>query len=838
MASLAASGVDQARAQTLVQSAGMDSAAAAGRPDPSTIAATADSEIVVTAGRRGEARVAAETEFGEGEIASQGADSIQDLLKRLAPFIDDGGEEPVLLINGKPAGFDRSILTYPAEALDRLAVLKPEAAAQYGEPAGKRVINLVLKKNFSTLNADAGASFATAGGQYGGILSATRTAISGDMRWNAQARIGADSAFRKTARNIPPRDGTFDSVGFIAAPDGGEIDPALSRSAGHLVTAAALPSGALTGTPGIDDFVATAGALHPVDPNRFETLQSSRRHASVKIGVTRPLGGFSASLNLNAGRSDSGGERGLPMASVVVPAGHPWSPFADDIVLTRPFAGERALRSDNGSTSLGASLMLNGRIGGWQTSLAISYLRNHADNFLESGIDVARVQRLIDDRDPAFNPYGEWDEGLMIATRTRTKSENISARLNVRKTIVDLPAGPLTWNLTAHTGRNRTESRQSDAAGNRIASNSMTRSQSNGLMSLSIPVSRAGEAEAGWLGDLTIDLSASAQLMTDSRPQKGYGGSISWSPSPVILFRGTIDFSEAAPSFDQLDAPIVTTIIRVFDYARQAIADPVWITGGNPDLKSGRRQSVTLTALVRPLGNEVLTLNLGYRQSVAKGGLAAFPELTPAIEAAFPARVTRDAEGRLVAVDARAINLARDTNVDLSAGIALRLMLGGGEGQSETAANPWQLNLSLDHGLRLKNELLTRPGVPVIDLLRAGGQSLHSLSFQASIGRRGIGSTLSGSWSSSGRLRGGDEVFVFKPPLKLDLSAFIEPDRIFAVPAKKGLMSGLKLSVDINDLLGGYRRVTREDGTVPAGYSRNEIEPLGRVVRLTVRKKF
>ncbi len=116
-------------------------------------------EIIVTAERRGEARVAAETEFGEDEIASRGADSIQDLLVRLAPFIDGSGEEPVILINGKPAGFDRSILSYPAEALDRLAVLKPEAAAQYGEPAGKRVVNLVLKRNFSALNADMSVNF-------------------------------------------------------------------------------------------------------------------------------------------------------------------------------------------------------------------------------------------------------------------------------------------------------------------------------------------------------------------------------------------------------------------------------------------------------------------------------------------------------------------------------------------------------------------------------------------------------------------------------------------------------------------------------------------------------
>src|SRR3546814_9497322 len=159
------------------------------------------------------------------------------------------GEEPVILINGKPAGFDRSILTYPAEALQRLAVLKPEAAAQYGEPAGKRVVNLVLKKHFSMWNADAGVDFATAGGQYGGKLSANRTAIDGDTRWSARVQVGADSAFRKTARDIPPRDGIFAGVGFVSALDGGEIDPALSLAAGEIVTAAAITPGALSGVP-------------------------------------------------------------------------------------------------------------------------------------------------------------------------------------------------------------------------------------------------------------------------------------------------------------------------------------------------------------------------------------------------------------------------------------------------------------------------------------------------------------------------------------------------------------------------------------------------------------
>lgn len=794
-------------------------------------------EIVVTAERRGEAKVAAESEFSENEIAAQGVDSIEDLLIRLSPFISDDGEEPVILINGKPAGFDRSILSYPPEALDRLAVLKPEAAAQYGEPAGKRVVNLVLKKNFAMLNADAGFDFATGGGQYGGTLSVRRTAISGDTRWNVQARVGADSAFRKAARNIPPREGIFDSVGFISAPGGGEIDPALSLAAGQVVTVAAIPPNALTDVPGLDAFAATAGVLHPVDPNGYETLQSSRRNAGLNIGVTRPIGNFSASLNLNANRSSSDGERGLPMASVLLPAGHPSSPFTGDVVLTRPFAGERALRIDNGSTALSATLTLNGSIGGWQTSLAASYSRNQADNFVENGIDIARVQQLIDTANPDFNPYGVWNESLMIATRSRTKGENLSARFNVRTTIVDLPAGPLAWNLTANTGRNSTQSRQFDASGSLIGANSLTRTQSSGQMSVSVPISGNGRAGAGWLGDLTVDLSANAQTMANSRPQKGFGGNVSWSPWPLVQLRGTIDFTENAPSFDQLDAPIVTTVNRVFDYQRQEIAEPIWTTGGNPDLERGRRQSLTLSAAVRPLGNQVLTINLGYRQSVAKGGVTGFPELTPAIEAAFPERVTRDPGGRLVAVDARAINLARETDSALSTGIALRLP-GTRPTGSTTAADPLQFSLSLNHNMRLKNELLTRPGLPAIDQLRAGGQSRHNLSFQASVGKRGFGANLGGNWSSPGRLRGEHEVFISNPPVTLNVSAFIEFDHLFEIPGRKGILNDLRMSVDIDDLLDGYRRVTREDGTVPAGYTRHEIDPLGRKVRLTLRKKF
>ncbi|HET6538184.1 MAG TPA: hypothetical protein VFG34_08730 [Sphingopyxis sp.] len=805
-----------------------------------------DTEIVITADRWGETKVEAESEYEEAEIASHGADSIQDLLTRLSPFIDPRAEEPIILINGKPAGLDVSVLSYPTEALQRVAVLKPEAAAQYGEAAGKRVVNLVLKKHFSMMDAGASANLATAGGQYGGSLSAGLTQISGHARWNVQARVGADSDFLKSARNLPPRDGVFDSVGFISAPDGGEIDPALSLAAGELVTVAALPQFPLTHAPSPNDFVGTANRLNPLNPNRFETLQSSRRNASLRIGVTRPVGNFSVSLNVNASRSSSEGLRGLPMASVLLPAGYSMSPFAGDVMLTRPFAGEQALRTENGSTSLNGTVNVNGNIGSWQTSLGLSYSRGWSNNLLENGVDIARVQSLVDGEDPAFNPFGLWGRELLSASRNRSRSENLTARFNVRKTILDLPAGSVAWNVTANTSRNNSHSRRMDAEGALVQEQSSGRSQSSGQTSLSIPLARRGGGGLDILGDLSVDVSASMQTVDKSRPRKQYGSSVNWSPWSVVQLRGSVDYTESSPSFEQLDGAILTTVNRVFDYERQEMADVIWLTGGNSNLGRGSQQNITLAATIRPLGNQALTLNFGYQQLTSKGAVSSFPELTPAIEAAFPERITRDADGRLTMIDARAINIEREHSSGLSSGLAFRsgTARSRGEGAPKGRAakgNATQFSVSLNHRMALESELLTRSGVDVIDQLRGGGRSRHNVSLQTSIGRRGMGASLNGNWSSPARLRngaGGGQDFLFKPPMTFNFSTFAEPEHLFPSLGSDGIWSKLKISVDVQNLLNGYRRVRLADGSIPAGYSREEVDPLGRSIRINLRKRF
>lgn len=832
----------------LCRNAMADTSTAAIETAPRDSAPTDDAsmaeDIVVTAGRYGEARVKAESEFSEDEISTFGADDIQDLLGRMGPLIDPTEEEPVILINGQPAGFDTSVLSYPAEALDRVAVLAPEAAAEYGQPAGKRVINLVLKKNFSSLHADAGLSWATEGGQHGGKFSAGRVSISGPTRWNVQTRISTDSALRKSDRNIPQIGGPVDAVGYISSTDGGEIDPALSHAAGTNVTHAAIPPGALTGRPTLEDFAATANRQHPVNPSAYETLQPSRRSMSFNAGVTRPLGEFSASLSINATDSKSRGQRGLPMASLLLPADDLWSPFAQDVVLTRPFAGERALRNNTNSKSLGVSLTLSGRVAGWQTNFSARYGRNWSNSLLERGVDSGRIQDLINAADPEFNPYGRWDDRYLLSSRNRSRGENISTRLNVSGKVIDLPAGPITTNISLNASRNRAENRQSDSLHGSMPLRTTTRERADGQVTLSLPLSRRAKGEFRPLGDLTLEVSMSGETESNGPFQKRYGSGVTWSPVAILQLRGAFEHMELAPSFEQLDDPVITTIGRIYDYTRQEMAEPVWITGGNPNLQRGSSQSLAVSATVRPFNNQDLALNVGYRQRVAKGGVAAFPELTPAIEAAFPERVTRDAQGRLIAVDARAINIAHETSAELTSGITVRWQEGAGaekaEGQAKPAA-PLMVTASLNHHWRLKSELLTRPGIPPIDQLgRDGGQSRHKVSFQITAGKRGLGASLNANWTGAAHLRSATSAqdFHLKSSILYNYSMHIEPYRVLESLADKGWAKHLRISLEVQNLFNGYRRVTFSDGSIPPGYSRDEIDPLGRTVRLSVRKRF
>nr|WP_293855524.1 hypothetical protein [Sphingomonas sp. SCN 67-18] len=329
-----------------------------------------------------------------------------------------------------------------------------------------------------------------------------------------------------------------------------------------------------------------------------------------------------------------------------------------------------------------------------------------------------------------------------------------------------------------------------------------------------------------------VDMWIAGQAMSGTGLQRSFGGGLNWAPIGVIRLGAALEHADVVPSFDQLEAPLVTTVARVFDYTRRQVAEPIWTTGGNPGLQRGSRQTFTLSALLQPLSNQDLMLNLNYRRTVARAGGQGFPELSPAVEAAFPDRVTRDVSGQLIAVDARAINIVRDIDTSLLSGVALHFVSGG--------RDALQFTLSLNHNWRLKSETLIRPGVPVIDRLGGGGVSRHMLDVQLAAGKRGMGASVNMRWSGQASIDqgAGNDALRIRPPVILDASAFIDLDRYLPEWKGRKLGKNLNISLSIANLLNGYSHVRLQDGHAPAGFSRDEIDPLGRTIRLAVRKRF
>jgi hypothetical protein len=153
-------------------------------------------------------------------------------------------------------------------------------------------------------------------------------------------------------------------------------------------------------------------------------------------------------------------------------------------------------------------------------------------------------------------------------------------------------------------------------------------------------------------------------------------------------------------------------------------------------------------------------------------------------------------------------------------------------------SDPPQLNLALGYRLRLRSETLIRRGLPVINQLDASQASRHAIDIRVGMGKRAFGGSLSSSWNSPAHVPGSAGAFRLAPPLTFNLSSFADLSRLLRAPQRNKWAAGTRVSLDIQNLFQSYRRITLPDGSIPAGYSRDEADPLGRTVRLTLRKQF
>lgn len=695
---------------------------------------------MVTARRRGEALVAPEIELTEDDIGIYGADSIHELLERIAPEIDGTQEAPELVINGKRVD-PGTIKAFSPEVLARLAILSPEAAARYGFEPGKRVVNLVLKKRFESWNGEGAVTMATRGGRWGERLSAGRFLVAGDLRWNVRASASHESRLLKSERNVPHE------------PD--------------------------------DELAVQAGLA----PQRYATLLPSSLSASLNSGITYPVGDFSGTVTLLGSANNAESLLGLP--SVEFRHGERGEP--------------EPLRSRSATRTLGVTTAVSGSIGTWRTNVSLNFTRAWSKFRFDRPADDLGRPRITD--------------------RTHGSTRAISARIDARSDVLALPAGPagVTLNLTGDANRSVTERQASDGSAEAFDASRRRVSVRGGL---TLPVASRARDVLPSLGELSVDLGVNAEKVTGAPWRWRWNAGGTWAPVEALRVRASYEHEQRVPTFEQLHAPRVEAVETVFDFARQEMAEVIRVTGGNPTLQDGSARRLSIDGVLKPLGDQRLTFSLNYRRDRQTGGIAALPELTPAVEAVFPDRFIRDAGGRLIGVDARPINIESETRAQLTGGVGVRWTGSGNE--------PVRLSLALTHRWQLEDVVVTRGGIPPLDRLEQGGSPRRSANMQLVAARKGLGLTLNGNWFGEARL-GGRAGYRYAPTVLFNLEIYAQPEHLW--DHQDAWARDLKIALEVQNLLGGYRRVTIGGAPAP-GFERDLIDPLGRTVRLTATKTF
>ncbi|MCC6829347.1 MAG: TonB-dependent receptor [Novosphingobium sp.] len=577
------------------------------------------------------------------------------------------------------------------------------------------------------------------------------------------------------------------------------------------------------------------------DPAAYRSLIDASRQYAVNATWSTPLGkdGIDGSLTINGALTRSRNR----------------SLFGLD-------AYDDPLRRHSQATTAEGGIGYNRMIGGWQLS---------ATTNASFGDTRTRVD------DPATPPA---PTGL---NRARTRDTAVNALVTMAGAPLRMPAGEAM--LTVKAGFDYTGSDNSDTASGRATM--LKRGDVSTGVNLALPLTSRKQGVLGGAGDVSLNLSAGLNRLSDFGTLTDWSAGLNWSPTAKLGFQASYIVNDAAPSLSQLGNPqLLAYNVSVYDFTRGETALVTIVNGGNPALRKERQRDLKLSGNWELPVLKNANLVVEYFRNRSNDVTQSFPLLTPAIEAAFPGRVERDAAGRLVSIDRRPVTfdqvkssrLRWGFNISGSYGKALagsgarnpmagamgghrppggaprggfgRGMGGpGGPGGPMGGANDGKgrWNLSLFHTVQLTSVVTVAPGGPVLDLLdgeaiSAGGLARHALEMEGGTFYRGFGVRLNGSWTAPARITAGglagSSDLRFGSVLKIDGRLFVNFDQRKSIIKAVPFLKGARLAFEFENILNSRQKVTDGGGTVPISYQADYRDARGRVVGLDFRKMF
>lgn len=563
-----------------------------------------DGSIVVRADRiRGQVDTAQPpiAVLDEADIASYGANSLSDLIDQLATETSSGrgrGGRPVFLVNGQRVSSFREMRNYPPEAVKKIEILPEEVALRFGYPADQRVINIILKDDFASRRAEAELGGPSAGGSTTAEGEVSLLKIKGPKRINLTGNVQRTSMLTEAERGVIQQDSSIPSVAS---------DP---------------------------------------DPADYRSLIAGSEQYKLEGTVTTGMGegglGGSFSINGSATRNISRSLSGL-----------------DTVLLTDP-GGDTALRTldadplarRTGTTTLQLGSTFNKPLGDWQFSGTLDAGRTDVVTLIDRRRDTSALQAealagtlAIDGILPTVADAGQ--------DRARSLTTSATAMATLRGNPVLLPAGEM--GVTFSSGYSWTRIESSDTR-NPLADARLTRGDLSGGVNIALPIASEREGFLGALGELSANLGGQVDNFSDFGTLGQWNAGLTWRLFEPLTLQASYFYREVPPGLSSLGAPQVQSFnVPVYDFTNSETVLATITTGGNPALAAETQRDIKLSASLELGLADRSSFDVEYYRNRSSDVTESFPLLTPAIEAAFPDRVTRDSSGTLVAIDRRPV---------------------------------------------------------------------------------------------------------------------------------------------------------------------------------------
>jgi len=806
-------------------------------------------EVVVNGQRRlaGEVMgdITPELRLGPRDIRAYGVANVSELLEALAPQTasgQGGGGRPVVLIDGARVSGFAEIRDLPTEAIVRVDILPEEVSLKYGYPAEQKVVNIVLRRRFRAWLAEGSATAPTQSG--GGDTAAAHGALLHILRGQRlmlDAKATEVDPILESDRDVIGRgDGAFRTL----QPQSTDVvlNAVLARPLGRGV------SGSLNGVFQSTESDSKLG-LSPFSQEalaRHAEAQDGRLAASANGALAGWQWSYTGNLARNVSKSTT--DRALATGAFTDRTRSTTTSADSDIVLNRALwrlpAGQVSatltgrvstmeLDSESLRAGLFQSVALSRDIGQLQASVDAPLTRageglGVAIGRLSGNVNVG-VQSLSDFGDLATAGYGlNWTPVKpirVLASFSRTDQaptvnqlgDPVSATPGVR--VFDLARGETVEAIRISGGSADLTAGRRDVF--KLGITYKPFDKTNLTFQANYVASRTRDAIAAF-----PSASTQVEAAFPERFVRDAGGTlIQVDARPVNFARQERrelrwGFTFSRPVGPQ-PSPEAIAAMR-----RRAMGEGAGPPGAErrrprPETAGGQPGTADARPAGAPDGPPPEGPPPGAERAPGAGGSGAAPG---AGEAAGPGPG------------------------GFGGGRSFGGPGGGRGGFGGFGGGPrgGVFQIGLYHTWAFRDEVLIRPGLPVLDLLdgaaigAGGGSPRHQVDLQANFTRGGLGVAMNAKWESATRIDGGagpDDDLRFSDLATVNLRLFADLGaQRFARDHR--WLRGARVTVAVNNLFDSRQEVRTAAGTVPISYQPDLLDPVGRSVRVTVRKLF